>query len=301
MTFSSSSYLVRVKAKLNPYLLKHASGLLDGGSASVFRGTGMDFDELTLYSPGDDVSDIDWKASASSDQPLIKRFIEYRNRNIVLIVDTGRNMAALAPSGESKRDLVLYTAGLMCYLGQSHGDVIGLFGGDARRLRRFPLRSSTAFLETMLRSLDRAISVNGPASDLARPLNNAFKILNRRAFVVVISDEVRPLPEHENLFRRLKARHDVLYIAIADASPLSTSLQDTEVRDIDMPLELPKYVRSKTRLSKMFDEHAERRRKAALSVLARQRVKHTRIQSIDEVVPNVLSLLREHKGASRSA
>ncbi len=68
-----TSLLQRVKAKMAIFAHRKARGMLDGEYGSVFRGRSLDFDDLRAYIPGDDVRDIDWKASARFGSPLIKR------------------------------------------------------------------------------------------------------------------------------------------------------------------------------------------------------------------------------------
>ena len=97
------SRVARVRGRLALPTLRRATGLLDGRHKSVLLGHGQDFDDLSLYRPGDDVSDIDWKASARIGQPVIKRYQREANLPLVLAVDTGRTMAAQTPAGEDKR------------------------------------------------------------------------------------------------------------------------------------------------------------------------------------------------------
>jgi len=64
----------RLRAALSLPTLRRATGLLDGRHKSVFVGRGQDFDDMSFYRPGDDISDIDWKSSARLGQPVIKRY-----------------------------------------------------------------------------------------------------------------------------------------------------------------------------------------------------------------------------------
>ena len=69
--------------------------VLDGEYGSVHKGRSMDFDDLREYVPGDDIKDLDWKASARHGRPLVKRYIATRQHAVLLVVDTGWTMAAL--------------------------------------------------------------------------------------------------------------------------------------------------------------------------------------------------------------
>src|SRR6478752_9672895 len=106
-----ASLLVKVRRKMSITAYRKVRSALEGEYASVFKGRSMDFDDLREYVPGDDVKDIEWRATARSGQVRIKRYVAIRKHNIMLVVDTGRSMAATAPSGEIKRDIAVMAAG----------------------------------------------------------------------------------------------------------------------------------------------------------------------------------------------
>ena len=86
-------------------------GLLEGGRYALLHSRSLEFDDLRPYVRGDDVRDIDWKASARSGSVLIKRFVDEKHHTILLVADAGRNMTASAPSGEAKLDVAVNILG----------------------------------------------------------------------------------------------------------------------------------------------------------------------------------------------
>ena len=152
------SRVARVRGRLALPTLRRATGLLDGRHKSVLLGHGQDFDDLSAYRPGDDVSDIDWKASARIGQPVIKRYQRESNLPLVLAIDTGRTMAAQAPSGEDKRELALAVAEVMAYLARLRGDSVALVAGDASRMVSRPPRAGAEHAETILSLVARQYS-----------------------------------------------------------------------------------------------------------------------------------------------
>lgn len=122
--------------------------LLEGEYSSIHHGRSHDFDDLREYAPGDEVKDIDWKATARSTVPLIKRYIASRQHNIVFLVDTGRGMAAVAESGEPKKEIAIQAVGVLAYLATRHGDRVSMFTGDEEHidftLPAAPRRTSSA-------------------------------------------------------------------------------------------------------------------------------------------------------------
>ena len=87
-------HVPRVKARLALHSNRKVRGLLDGEYASAQTGRGMEFNDLREYVRGDDVKDLDWKASARSGQLLIERYVAVRKHTVLLVVSTGRSMAA---------------------------------------------------------------------------------------------------------------------------------------------------------------------------------------------------------------
>ena len=145
--------VARVRGRPSLPTLRRATGLLDWRHKSVLLRHGQDFDDLSLYRPGDDVSDIDWKASARIGQPVIKRYQREANLPLVLAVDTGRTMAAQTPAGEDKRELALAVAEVFAYLARMRGDPVALVAADSSRRVSRPPRSGSEHAETLLTQL----------------------------------------------------------------------------------------------------------------------------------------------------
>jgi len=123
-----AALLTRVKSKLFIVAHRRTWGLLDGEYASVFRGRSLDYDDLREYIPGDEIRDIDWKATARHGAPLVKRYVATRKQTVLLLVDTGR-------AGEPKKDIAIQIAGMLGYLAVRHGDLVGLISGDGESTR----------------------------------------------------------------------------------------------------------------------------------------------------------------------
>src|SRR5690625_5289864 len=95
------SLLPRVKARVDLHASYRARGLIQGRGRSMFKGSGEDFDDLKSYQPGDKISDIDWKATARSGEPLIRQFNEERVRHLSIVADTSSSMSATAEIGRA--------------------------------------------------------------------------------------------------------------------------------------------------------------------------------------------------------
>ena len=83
---------------------RHVSDVMAGAYLSVFKGRGMEFDEVRPYVPGDDIRAIDWNVTARTGEPHIKRFVEERELTVMLLVDVSRVAGLrLGPRAASSR------------------------------------------------------------------------------------------------------------------------------------------------------------------------------------------------------
>lgn len=212
-----TSLLPRVKSEMAIFAHRKARGMLDGEYGSVFRGRSLDFDDLRAYVPGDEVRDIDWKATARHGTPLIKRYVAVRRQTVLLITDTGRNMAAEAAGGEIKKDIAVMALGVMGYLAHRHGDVVGLVCGDAKETKSLPAKGGEAHLERLLRHVHASATVDSAASRLEDQLEHVARTVKGRFLLFVVADEIKATPSLAGLLRRLRAQHEILWLTVRDA------------------------------------------------------------------------------------
>lgn len=295
----AASLMTRVTARVELTTSSRARGLIQGRGKSLFKGSGEDFDDLKYYQPGDRVSDIDWKATARSGEPLIRQFNEERARHLSIVADTSSAMAARAEDGTSKRDAMVTAAGVICYLAQQSGDMVGLVAGSASRPLQLPSRASDGHLELLLRTIQQAAVPQAPAADSAWLLERAFRVTARPTLMTVITDEAHPRPEDFALLRRLTTRHDVMVVRIADADPLLADDLDHEVVDVARPREISELARESRRVAREVAAHRRARREETARMLDALHVTHVLTAGDSAVVADVIAMLRakEHRHA----
>ena len=302
----------RLRAALSLPTLRRATGLLDGRHKSVFVGRGQDFDDTSFYRPGDDISDIDWKSSARLGQPVIKRYQRESMMSLVLAVDTGRTMAAMAPSGEDKRDLALGVAEVFAYLARMRGGSVALVAGDAGRTISRPARSGAKHVETLLTLLARTfedldVPVDGapdgvfelapgaPASSLPRLMERVSTWHRRRSLVVLITDTAHPGPDAAIWLRRLSIQHEVIVVQIEDDDPLRPG--SGRGRDIDLPFEIPAFLRSDAHLAAQAGLVREQWRSTVEQVLDARHVEYGVVSSEETLIDDIAELLQRERAA----
>ncbi|GAB6856025.1 DUF58 domain-containing protein [Microbacterium xylanilyticum] len=215
-----ASLLTPVKGKLFIDSTRKSTHALDGAYASLLRGHSLDFDDLRAYEYGDQIRDIDWKATARLGSPVVRRSLATRMHTVLFVVDTGLSMAALAHDEKPKKELAILTVGVLGLLALRHGDDFCLVSGDSSGVRRREIGRSEAALEHTLRQIDRAVDDASAPSDRDALLSYVARTISRRMIVVVLTDEAPVGAETERLLRRLRVQHDVLWITLRDAEPV---------------------------------------------------------------------------------
>lgn len=294
--------LHRVRTRLAIRAHRKVRGMLDGEYVSLFHGKSLDFDDLRAYTPGDDVKDIDWKATARVGSPLTKRYIATRKQAVLLVVDTGRDFAAIAEGGMPKRDIAVLAAGVLGYLAVRHGDHVGLVAGDADTTEYVPLRGTESHLERLLRVIHSRTSLSAGPSSLAAQLEYVRRTFRRRMLLIVLADDGAITADHEEelrLVRRLHAQHEILWVTIGDADPTLDDYADRNMIDVADGRELPPFLRRDSALRADFATAVATRTAASAELLDRIGISSRRITSDDDVVPGLFRLLEVHNHARR--
>jgi uncharacterized protein (DUF58 family) len=294
-----TSLLRRVKTTLSIRAHRRVRGLLEGEYTSIFHGRSMEFDDLRPYVAGDEVRDIDWKATARLRTPMTKRFIASRKHTVLVIADTGRNMAALAEHGETKRDLAVLAAGTVGYLAIRHGDRVAMVAGDADHTLFVEPASTEAHLERMLQKIDGNTRVDSGASDLTRQLEYAAKVFRRRMIVFVIADDRELGAEEQRLVRRLCVQHEVLWLRIGDADLMKPEWGRSGMHDVHDAQAIPAFLRADPTLRAEFQSAVAESSARAEDVFESFAVSSQRVGRESEVVPGLFRLLEVHRHARR--
>ncbi|OLU17489.1 MULTISPECIES: DUF58 domain-containing protein [unclassified Pseudomonas] len=193
---------------------------------SKLRGRGVDFDQVRVYQPGDDVRTIDWRVTARTQEPHTKLFHEERERPIYLLVEQSRQL--FFGSGLMfKSVLAARAAGLIGWAALGHNDRIGglVFGGqDNHEIK--PRRSKQSLLQLLSRlaRANQALSADTPLvrDSFGQALRRAREVLRPGSLVVILCDE-RTLGDSSEQQLMLLARHtDLLLLPVSD--PLDHAL-----------------------------------------------------------------------------
>jgi uncharacterized protein (DUF58 family) len=291
------SLITQVKSKLFIHSSRKSLHALDGAYASLLHGRSLDFEDLRKYEYGDQVRDIDWRATARLGTPLVKRHRALRMHTVLFVVDTGRSMGALARDEKPKKDLAILAAGVLGVLALRHGDDFSLVYGDADRVRRRAPGRSEGALEHALRTVDRAIGESRAPSDRDALLSYVARTISRRMIVVVVTDEAPVTDETERMVRRLRVQHDVLWLTVRDAEPVLDHRTATARRDVDSLWEVPDFVQGDADIVRELTTRTEADAARLAELLTRMEISHGVLADQDDAVAQLLQLLNRRSNA----
>jgi len=186
--------------------------ILGGEYHSVFKGTGMVFEEVREYQPGDDIRSIDWNVTARMGHPFIKRFIEERELTVMLLVDASGSQR-FGTQLHEKREVAAELAALLAFSAISNNDKVGLIAFTDQVERFVPPAKGTRHALRLIRD----VLFFQPArrgTSLRQALDLLNRILHRRAIVFLLSDFLDS--GFERALRRTGRRHDLVAVRISD-------------------------------------------------------------------------------------
>ena len=193
---------------------------LSGAYHSVFKGRGMDFDEVREYTPGDEIRTIDWNVTARAGRPFVKKFTEERELTIFLLVDISAS-GNFGSGALSKRDLAAELASVLAFSAIRNSDKVGLLLYTDRVERYLLPKKGRRHVLRVIRDILYHVP-QGRGTDTVKALDVVNHVLHRRAIVFLISDfETSQDPQvaraaMRRAMRQTNRRHDLIAVHIED-------------------------------------------------------------------------------------
>jgi uncharacterized protein (DUF58 family) len=193
---------------------------LVGEYHSVFKGRGMDFDEVREYVPGDEVRAIDWNVTARAGRPFVKKYTEERELTILLAVDISAS-GNFGSGAQSKRELAAEVASVLALSAIRNNDKVGLLLFSDRIERYIPPKKGRRHVLRVVREI-LFHSAAGRGTDTVAALDFANHLLHHRAVVFLISDfQANDDPQQARAalrrgLRQTARRHDLIAVHVED-------------------------------------------------------------------------------------
>src|SRR5437870_5721638 len=200
--------IVRQVRRLQIRARRAVEDLLGGEYHSVFKGTGIAFEEVREYQPGDDIRAIDWNVTARMGHPFVKRFIEERELTVMLLVD-GSASNQFGTRLQPKREIAAELAAILAFSAITNNDKVGLIVFTDKVERFVPPRKGTRHVLRIIRDI-LFFQPTRPGTSLKEGLDFLNRVLHRRAIVfllVVFLDTGLG-----NAFKRTAKRHGLIAV-----------------------------------------------------------------------------------------
>lgn len=250
----------------------------------------MNFDELREYVQGDDIKDIDWKASARSQKLLVRQYIAERKHNVLLVFDTNMNMLGDSDGFEEKRELAILSAGTLAYFVNKSGDyVASVFMGE-NGVKYFPFKAGLGNIETILENYHRTVTMNNN-SDVNDCLEYIIRNFKQKMIIVLVSDVRGFTTITDTNLKRLLVAHDVLALNISDAS-----INGNLAYNMNKASFMPAFLYKNKKLKKAMKESNLELQKTVANRLKKYGISCSTIDYVEELDREIVDLLAKHRG-----
>lgn len=200
-----------------------------GSYHSVFKGRGMNFEEVREYHPGDEIRAIDWNVTARMNAPFVKKFTEERELTVMLVVDVSAS-GNFGSVESSKRELAAEVAAILAFSAIRNNDKVGLLlFTDEVELFIHPKKGRLHILRLIREML--YFSPKRRGTNIATALEYLNKVVTRRAVVFLISDFMDE--GYERPLSVTSRRHDLIAIPVVD--PGEEVLPDVGIVTLEDP------------------------------------------------------------------
>ena len=212
------------------------SETLAGQYHSVFKGQGMNFDEVREYQPGDEVRTIDWNVTARMNHPFVKKFVEERELTLMLVVDVSAS-GLFGSREQSKRELAAEIASVLAFSAIRNNDKVGLILFSDEVEKFIPPRKGRRHVLRVIREV-LFFEPQRRGTSLSKSLEFLGRVTPHKSIAVVISDFIElppgqgtsPSPAMRSRYvasefldpqaflalRQANRRHDVVAVHITD-------------------------------------------------------------------------------------
>ena len=195
---------------------------------SVFKGRGMEFDEVRPYTPGDEIRTIDWNVTARTGEPFVKRYVEERELTVMLVVDASgsENFGSVQ---RFKRELAAELTAVLAFAATNNNDKVGLMIFSDRIELLIPPRKGRKHVLRLIREL-LAFEPKGSGTDIQLALDTLNRVVKRRSILFLVSDFIADPESYRKALAVTNRRHDVIAMDLHD--PLEMDIPDGDTYDI---------------------------------------------------------------------
>lgn len=209
------------------YTSKTANDVLAGEYHSVFKGQGMEFQEVRNYAPGDEVRSIDWNVTARMGEPYVKRFVEERELSVIFLVDLSAS-GDFGSVGKLKNEVAAEICALLAFSAIKNNDKVGLVVfTDTIELFVPPAKGASHVLRLIRELLE--FKPRQAKTNIGEAIEYLGRVTNKKSVVFLVSDFLES--GFEMPLRIVGKRHDVIAVTISD--PLEVKMPNVGLVELE--------------------------------------------------------------------
>lgn len=191
---------------------KAVNDVLAGEYHSVFKGRGMEFDEVREYIPGDEIRTIDWNVTARMGHPYVKRYVEERELTVLFLADLSAS-GAFGSQGKLKNEVAAELCALLAFSAIKNNDKVGLIVFTGAIELYIPPKKGALHVLRLIREV-LSFEPRQTRTDVGAALDYLGRVMHRRAVVFLVSDFLAE--GFETRLRVAARRHDLIAVSITD-------------------------------------------------------------------------------------
>ena len=198
---------------------------------SIFKGRGMEFEEVRPYQPGDEVRTIDWNVTARTGEVYVKRYVEERELTVMLVVDASasENFGSVQ---QFKRELAAELTAVLSFAATTNNDRVGLLIFTDQVELFIPPRKGRKHILRLVREL-LAFEPQSKGTDIRMALEKVNHILKRRSIIFLVSDFIADPESYRVAMATTNRRHDLIAVDLHD--PMETEIGNVGLLAIEDP------------------------------------------------------------------
>ncbi|MCG8309701.1 MAG: DUF58 domain-containing protein [Cytophagales bacterium] len=204
--------LVKKLRKYQIQIRKAINNQMQGDFHSVFKGSGLEFDDVRSYQYGDDVRTIDWNVSAKGHGTFVKTFKEEKEQIVFFLIDVSASQEIGNP-GQQKIDIVKEVCGVLSLSAVQEQSQVGLICFSDRKEKYVKPGKGEKHAFRFISDL-MTLKPNSLKTDIGKSILYALNLIKRKSVVIMISDFIDEGYEHN--LKALAAQHDLVVIHISD-------------------------------------------------------------------------------------
>jgi len=196
---------------------KTVNTVMAGQYRSVFRGAGIEFEEVREYTPGDDVKSIDWNVSARTGKVFVKQYREERESIVMLLIDMSASLAFGTQFGR-KLEKTAELASVLAFNAVKNNDKVGVIFFTDQVEKYIPPKKGSSHVWRVIKEIFTFVP-QGSGTDIKKALDFMYKISKKRSFAFILSDFLTGTDKagaYEKNLKILGRRHEVVGLRVYD-------------------------------------------------------------------------------------